>query len=187
MQSSRAYFSVGAYTCAALHYSHQCKSLHDLVPLMSCSLLQCSITNSCSSLRSFSPHSHPWNHCYALLNQLRISYKSAINQIWAIGYSRHFLWGPIEKQLQEFALQCSQAFLDVALELLCGYLSGWSLSTSHLHSPSTRCIQMSKYHGFTLCKNMQACDLQLCSLYYYTIHVLLSEFFSITLHSPVGD
>lgn len=143
---------------------------------MSCSLLQCSITNSCSSLRSFSPHSHPWNHCYALLNQLRISYKSAINQIWAIGYSRHFLWGPIEKQLQEFALQCSQAFLDVALELLCGYLSGWSLSTSHLHSPSTRCIQMSKYHGFTLCKNMQACDLQLCSLYYYTIHVLLSEF-----------
>lgn len=35
---------------------------------------------------------------------------------------------------------------------------------------------MSKYHGFTLCKNMQACDLQLCSLYYYTIHVLLSEF-----------
>lgn len=81
-KSSRAYFSVGAYTCAALHYSHQCKSLHDLVPLMSCSLLQCSITNSCSSLRSFSPHSHPWNHCYALLNQLRISYKSAINQIW---------------------------------------------------------------------------------------------------------
>lgn len=57
-KSSRANFNVGAYTCAALHYSHQCKSLYDLVPLMSCSLLQCSITNSCSSLRSFSPHSH---------------------------------------------------------------------------------------------------------------------------------